>query len=626
MHLIASIFKFFFKFVWMIFKGFGKACWFYTKFIIAFVIIVFSLIMFAGFAVKSDIPAPDEKKLLLIKPEGIVTDHHMPELNYLVNSLAGDTSISYSDEIVRAINLASRDTEHILGIVVDLSTLSSISYGTSDVIGKALLDYQKATGKKVYFYSDTYTQQDYYLATFGSLIIMNPAGDVDLSGITIGQVYFKDLLDSWGITPLVFKSGRYKSAVEPFTNQKMSDDSRENLNSIINDIWGNVSSVIAENRKIPQDKILRSIDEELSDLRELNFNTYKDLKKRNVINFYTSPESFKKLLCSTYTSIIQERNKVAMINYEDYLRQNPEIRKPQRTYPGIIKVIHLTGDVDSSGKAFHISYESYREEFHNILNDPFVKAIVLRINTPGGSVSEAIKITNALRFLKRSGKKIIVSMGDMTASAGYWISAEADWIVAQPYTLTGSIGVFCILPSVNKLAEKYGVHYDEATNNPHHFSNPLQELDEREKELITGKIDRIYERFLKLVAEGRKMELSQVQELAQGRIWTGSQAKEHNLVNEVGYLDDAVRKAVELSKMGSNFKVEHFYGDFTTDFHSLQKIMSKSSAIADLFTLIFGYMPESYLSNFKMAIPSYTGVPQDHKAEIYSYLPVIMRD
>ncbi len=627
MHIIASILKFIFKSVPM---AFFHLCWLYTKFVITFLIIIGTLCFLSILATLDsdrDIPSPLDHKLLLIKPSGLVTDHHVPEINLLVNSItAEDESIAYTDEIVKAIDFAAKDQTYVEGIILDLSSLGSISYGTANVIGNALKSYEEQTGKKVYAYSNTYNQHDYYLASYASTIVVNPAGNVDLHGITIGQPYFKELLDSWGVTPQIFKCGKYKSAVEPFTNQEMSEASRENLNSIIEDFWNSISSVIAKNRNIPAQNLLRNIDDELSDLKNVGFNTIEDLKKRKLIDEVLSSEEFFLKLQELYPSTrTNTENHLALINFQDYINQqefsisddnNLETNKPE------IAVIYLTGEVDSSQETFHISYATYKNLFTKIAYDKNIKAVVLRINTPGGSVDEAIKIANGINFLKKFNKKIVVSMGEIAASAGYWISSGADFIYAEPTTLTGSIGVFGIVPSVHKLAEKYGVHYDEATNNPHHYTNPLQEMDSREKELIEGRINYIYDTFLTIVSTGRNMDKNGVHNIAQGRVWTGVQAQKIGLVDEIGSLKDAIDKSSELAGIKSNYDTEHYYGDDKMKLGILQSFFAKSS----VFSKLIPYLPESFITQFKMAYPVFKGVPQNQNAKIYSYLPLVLED
>ena len=458
-------------------------------------------------------------------------------LEGIFSALTGDDSNVYGlDDILSSIKKA-KENENIKGIYIQASSLSS-SYASLQAIRNALNDF-KESGKFIVAYSDGYTQGLYYLSSVADKVLLNPKGMIEWRGIASAPIFYKDLLQKVGIEMQIFKVGTYKSAVEPFIATEMSPANREQVTEFIGSIWGQVVDGVSASRHISPDSL----------------NAYAD----RMLMFYPAEESVS---CGLADTLIYKNN------VRDYLKQLVDIDKDDRLpILGLSDMINVKKNVpkDKSGNIVAIYYASGEitdqggsatsedgivgnkviRDLRKLKEDKDVKAVVLRVNSPGGSAFASEQIWHAVKELKAE-KPVIVSMGDYAASGGYYISCIADTIVAEPTTLTGSIGIFGMVPNVKELTDKVGLTYDVVkTNKFADFGNIMRPFNNDEKALMQMMITQGYDTFVTRCAEGRHMTKEAIEKIAEGRVWTGETAKELGLVDELGGIDKALDIAVK---------------------------------------------------------------------------------
>ncbi|WP_455591739.1 signal peptide peptidase SppA [Bacteroides sp.] len=457
--------------------------------------------------------------------------------NFVSKLVSGDDENTYGlDDILSSIKKA-KENENIKGIYIQASRLGT-TYASLQAIRSALADF-KESGKFVVAYSDNYTQGMYYLSSVADKVLLNPKGMIEWRGIASAPLFYKDLLQKLGIEMQVFKVGTYKSAVEPFIATEMSPANREQVSEYINSIWGQVVKGVSDSRKITPDSL----------------NAYAD----RMLMFYPAEESVKCGLADTliYKNDVKEYlKKLADIKKDDRIRMlglndmiNVKKNVPKDKSGNIIAVYYAVGEiVDAAGSVGDeqaIVSGKMSRDLQKLQDDDDVKAVVIRVNSPGGSAFGSEQIWHAVKELKAK-KPVIVSMGDYAASGGYYISCVADTIVAEPTTLTGSIGIFGIIPSFKGLSEKVGLTYDVVkTNKFSDFGNLMRPLNSEEKTLLQMMVTEGYNTFVGRCAEGRHMTKEAIEKIAEGRVWTGETAQELGLVDELGGIDKALDIAVK---------------------------------------------------------------------------------
>ena len=457
-----------------------------------------------------------------------------------------DRSSSYFDseenltvyEIVNAFEYASNDIDVEL-VFLDLSYLS-VSSASAFEIGKSI-QLLRENGKKVIAYGDFLTQSQYLLASYADEIILNPFGMVFLEGFKKYQIYLKDFLDKNNIVVNTFVAGEYKSATEIFSESKMSDQDRLQSQIFLNDLWKNWLKEITNNRlslKIDINLFINNFNEIDPDL-----SAAEKAKKYGLIDkILTRIELrnyFSELGKVDKSSKPQEPKIVSLKSYYDRKKES------NRSNDKIV-VLNAYGEiVDGSFQENQISSQFFSEKINEISKDPSVKGLLLRVNSPGGSGFASEVIRQELLNLKRNGLPIIVSISDIAASGGYWISADADEIWATPLSVTGSIGVFALLPSIENALSSYGFKHDGLSTtefNPSILSNP----DENLKVFIQNYVDKAYLDFINLVSEGRDLNINSVSKISNGKIWTGTQALKNGLIDNIGTQSDAIERLKEI--------------------------------------------------------------------------------
>ena len=441
-------------------------------------------------------------------------------------------------DIVRNIHKAAGDPD-IKGIYMNLSYIPA-GLATIDEIRNALLDFKKS-GKFVISYGDLYTQPAYYLASVSDSILLNPAGVVTFVGMRAEVMFFKGALEKLGLEPEVIRHGKFKSAVEPFINDKMSKENREQISVYVNSIWNYILGKISEKRNIPVDSLNYFAD-------HLSIRTAKDLVNHRLVDALMYKDELIALLKSK--SDLKPKQKLRMVNLSKYDRV-PSKDEGNESEKNKIAVIYAMGDIImGEGQEGNIGSDRISAVIRQAREDTMVKAIVLRVNSGGGSALASDVIWREVK-LAREKKPVVASLGDVAASGGYYIVCAADTIVAHPNTLTGSIGVFGLLINVQKLMNnKLGITTDVVkTNKFSDFASVYKPLTAEEKEVIQEGVEDIYKSFIEHVGEGRKMKTSQVDSIGQGRVWSGVNAKKIGLIDTYGGLEDAIKIAAHMAKL-----------------------------------------------------------------------------
>lgn len=451
-------------------------------------------------------------------------------------SSAGQEENVGLDNILSAIKMA-KENENIKGIYLQDDNASMMP-ASAEAIRKALIDF-KSEGKFILSYADNYSQLGYYIATTADSLLLNPQGSVDWRGIGSQVIYYKDIMDKLGVKMQIFKVGTYKSAVEPFMLNEMSEANREQIQSYTGDIWTHIVAEVGKARHISADSLQAYAN------RGLMLSDAKVFKQIKMIDKQTYSEGVQKTLSNMMKLEESERyNSV----YMEQMIGAPA--KPNKNRDGEIAIYYAYGEIsDGTGEGV-IDHKKVCKDLRKLRDDENVKAVVLRVSSPGGDAYGSEQMWQEIVALKKE-KPVVVSMGDYAASGGYYISSPASYIFAEPTTLTGSIGIFGMIPDASDLAEnKVGIHaFSVSTNEFGDFGNTLRPLNEKESAIMQSRINEGYELFVSRCAEGRKMTKDAIKAIAEGRVWTGNQALKNGLVDKLGGLPEAIQKARELAKV-----------------------------------------------------------------------------
>lgn len=477
-----------------------------------------------------------KNSVMMLDLNGVLVERTQESPLGILSQLFSDDSNTYGlDDILSSIKKA-KENKNIKGIYLQASMLGT-SYASLQEIRNALLDF-KESGKFIIAYGDSYTQGLYYLSSVADKVLLNPKGMIEWKGIASAPLFYKDLLQKIGVEMQVFKVGTYKSAVEPFISTEMSPANREQVTAFINSIWGEVTQGVSASRSLPVDSLNALAD--------------------RMLMFYPAEESVQ---CGLADTLIY-RNDV-----RDYLKQWAELKEDDRLpILGLSDMINVKKNTpkDKSGNIVAVYYASGEitdysgssaseegivgtkviRDLRKLKENDDVKVVVLRVNSPGGSAFASEQICHAVKELKTK-KPVIVSMGDYAASGGYYMSCMADTIVAEPTTLTGSIGVFGMIPNLKGLSEKVGLTFDVVkTNKFADLGVIMRPFNQDEKALIQMSVAQSYDTFISRCAEGRHMTKEAIEKVGEGRVWTGEMAKELGLVDVLGGIDTALEIAV----------------------------------------------------------------------------------
>lgn len=437
------------------------------------------------------------------------------------------------NEILSNIHKAKND-DNIKGIYLDVSIVSA-GYATAEEIRAALADF-KTSGKFIIAYSDVFSQKAYYLASVADKVYLNPEGELQLLGLRSEILFYKKALDKLGVEPEIIRHGKFKSAVEPFMLDKMSPENREQQLTYMGSIWNEVAKAIASDRKLTVDAINKMVN-------TIAIRNAKSAVQNGLVDSLMYIDQVKEKLCSL--SGVANENDLNLVSFDDY-RKSVDL-KGKKYSKNKIAVIYASGEIGmGEGSSTAIGSEGLSDAIAEARKDSSVKAIVLRVNSPGGSALASEIIWRELELAKKV-KPLVVSMGDVAASGGYYISAPADVIVANPTTITGSIGVFGLMFNLQKaMADKLGITVDVAKTHAHSDMLTLyRPLTAEERSVMQAGVEEVYHTFTSRVSEGRKMDIAKVDEIGGGRVWSGENAMGIGLVDEFGGLDEAIKVAAK---------------------------------------------------------------------------------
>ena len=549
-----------------------KLCWKSLCFIrdlvmnvvfLGFVLLLMAIISFSSGGKKST--TLTEEGGLLLNLDGYLADNRDDTLRWqdALSELNGEyvaRKISTFD-VVSAIEYAQQDPQ-IKGLVLDLNHFEGADLPALDFIG-ATINRFKESGKPVIAYADNYTQGQYYLASFANEIYLNTIGQVDIHGLAQENLYFKDMLDKLAVMPHIFRVGTYKSAVEPFLRNDMSAEAKANMQRWLGEMWNNYVLSVSENRKIKKDNVLLNAKQYLSDLKALKGNSTAYAQQRGLVTDIVTRLDLDKKLTALFGKGSDE--KANLIELDDYLTQLPD-RLEHYNVPNKIAVVNVEGTIiDGESDDENAGGDTIARILRKAHDDNSVKAVVLRVNSPGGSAFASEIIRQETENLQKIGKPVIVSMGAMAASGGYWISSTADYIIADANTITGSIGIFAMFPTFENSIKKIGVNADGVSTTELANTSAFSPLAKPVQDIYQTEIEHGYDRFLEIVSKGRQLSKTQVDKLAQGQVWLGSDAFQNGLVDEIGSFNEAVNKAEQLVNQRQDTAVQDFSVEWFTD-------------------------------------------------------------
>ncbi|HBI0241869.1 TPA: signal peptide peptidase SppA [Salmonella enterica] len=539
--------------LWRFIAGFFKWTWRVLNFVREMVLnLFFIFLVLVGVGIWMQIGNGSNSEqtargALLLDISGVIVDK--PSTNHRLGALGRQLFGASSDrlqenslfDIVNAIRQA-KDDRNITGIVLDLKNFTGADQPSMRYIGKALREFRDS-GKPVFAVGENYSQGQYYLASFANKIWLSPQGQVDLHGFATNGLYYKTLLEKLKVSTHVFRVGTYKSAVEPFIRDDMSPAAREADSRWIGELWQNYLHTVSANRQISPQQLFPGAQAIIDGLTSVGGDTAKYALDHKLVDALASSADVEKALTKQFGWSKTENNYRA-ISYYDY-----SLKTPADT-GGTIAVIFANGAImDGEETPGNVGGDTTASQIRDARLDPKVKAIVLRVNSPGGSVNASEVIRAELAAARAAGKPVVVSMGGMAASGGYWISTPANYIVASPSTLTGSIGIFGVINTVENSLSSIGVHSDGVSTSPLADISMTKALSPEVQQMMQLSIEYGYKRFITLVADARKRTPEQIDKIAQGHVWTGEDAKANGLVDSLGDFDDAVAKAAELAKL-----------------------------------------------------------------------------
>lgn len=496
---------------------------------------VFMLVFLAGSVALMDEETDAvelKENTVLVLDMGLPIQDREPQTFSFASALEIDPEAYGLNTIIPAIENAAKD-DLVAGISIqNISAMGGIS--NLHTLRKALIAF-KESGKFIYAYGDYYTQSDYYLASVADSIFVHPEGGVDFRGLSTEILYYKAAQEKSGISMEVIRNGKYKSAVEPYLDDYMSKENRTQIQSFMDDIWDALLGDIAASRGVSE----KTLDTHADNLAGANA---QKAISASLIDGAATRRGYKEKLESRF-----DEDEMETTNFVDYMRIAGR-RKGKGT--NRIAVLYAQGEIlYGEGGTETIGQEKMIKALKKIGKKKNIKAVVLRINSPGGSALASELIWEEIEHLRES-KKVVVSMGNVAASGGYYIAANAHEIVAEPTTITGSIGVWGVLPNVNRLSNRWGINAEQVTTNKQALQySPFEPLPNNTRSEIKAAINQIYQTFLTRVADGRNMTKDEVHKIAQGRVWSGVEAKAIGLVDHLGGLDLALERAAALAEI-----------------------------------------------------------------------------
>jgi protease IV len=520
-------------------------------------------------SIKDDTPVVEEKSVLVVDLAVQINDTK-PSIS-LREALTEDQKSTLSlRQVLAAIESATKDP-NIVGILLDgRSGDGQNGYATLKEVRNALERF-RSKGKKIFAYDLNWTEKSYYLASVANEMIINPMGAMEINGLSTQQTFFKGALDKYGIGMQIVRVGNYKGAIEPYTRNNYSPENRQQLEALLGDVWGEFTATVAKSRQLKVKKVQEIAD----NLGVIDAKTAKVQKLVDRVAYFDELESELKQI----TEVTESNKSFREVSLKTYVDGVVEA-EDKSTSEQKIAILYAEGEIVSGeGSTSSIGGDRFARELRLIREDEAIKAVIVRINSPGGSATASDIILRELQLTQKK-KPVIVSMGNVAASGGYWIATGADYILAENNTITGSIGVFGQLPNIQKIANNNGVTWDSVkTGKLADIDSVSRPKTEAELAIYQKSVNQIYDLFLDKVSVARKLSKTKVAEIAQGRVWSGEAAKKIGLVDEIGGLDKAIVYTVKKAKLGIDWSIEEYPSTRNFDAEFLSRFLSTQVGI-----------------------------------------------
>ncbi|MDG2640201.1 signal peptide peptidase SppA [Vibrio parahaemolyticus] len=537
-----------FKFIGLIFKGIWKSITFIRLALANLIFLLMIAVFYFAFTYTGEgRPVIEKESALVMNLSGPIVEQrrYVNPMDSVAGSLLGNEMPKENVlfDIVDTIRYAKDDAK-VSGLVLALRDLPETNLTKLRYIAKALNEF-KASGKPVYAVGDFYNQSQYYLASYADKVYMAPDGGVLIKGYSAYSMYYKTLLEKLDVSTHVFRVGTYKSAIEPFIRDDMSDAAKESATRWVTQLWSAFVDDVTTNRNINAKVLNPTMEELLTEMKSVDGDLAQLAVKMGLVDELATRQDIRTLFAKEFGS--DGKDSYNAISYYDYLAT---IRPDYTLANHDIAVVVASGAImDGQQPRGTVGGDTVASLLRQARNDEKVKAVVLRVDSPGGSAFASEVIRNEVEALKKAGKPVVVSMSSLAASGGYWISMSADKIVAQPTTLTGSIGIFSVITTFEKGFSKLGINTDGVGTSPFSGDGITTGLSEGASQAFQLGIEHGYKRFISLVGSNRDMTVEEVDKVAQGRVWTGQDALSFGLVDQMGDFDDAVELAAKLANV-----------------------------------------------------------------------------
>ncbi|HCH0947858.1 TPA: signal peptide peptidase SppA [Vibrio parahaemolyticus] len=537
-----------FKFIGLIFKGIWKSITFIRLALANLIFLLMIAVFYFAFTYTGEgRPVIEKESALVMNLSGPIVEQrrYVNPMDSVAGSLLGNEMPKENVlfDIVDTIRYAKDDAK-VSGLVLALRDLPETNLTKLRYIAKALNEF-KASGKPVYAVGDFYNQSQYYLASYADKVYMSPDGGVLIKGYSAYSMYYKTLLEKLDVSTHVFRVGTYKSAIEPFIRDDMSDAAKESATRWVTQLWSAFVDDVTTNRNINAKVLNPTMEELLTEMKSVDGDLAQLAVKMGLVDELATRQDIRTLFAKEFGS--DGKDSYNAISYYDYLAT---IRPDYTLANHDIAVVVASGAImDGQQPRGTVGGDTVASLLRQARNDEKVKAVVLRVDSPGGSAFASEVIRNEVEALKKAGKPVVVSMSSLAASGGYWISMSADKIVAQPTTLTGSIGIFSVITTFEKGFSKLGINTDGVGTSPFSGDGITTGLSEGASQAFQLGIEHGYKRFISLVGSNRDMTVEEVDKVAQGRVWTGQDALSFGLVDQMGDFDDAVELAAKLANV-----------------------------------------------------------------------------
>ncbi|WP_154115416.1 signal peptide peptidase SppA [Vibrio cincinnatiensis] len=537
-----------FRFIGLIFKGFWKVITF-IRLALTNLIFLLSIAIVYFLYLNADSPAPtvDKASALVLNLSGPIVEQssYLNPMDSLSDSLFGRElpreNILF--DIVDTLRYAKND-DKVTGVVLALREMPETNLTKLRYIAKAINEF-KSSGKPVYAIGDFYNQSQYYLASYADKIYLAPDGGIMLRGYSNYNLYYKSLLEKLDVNTHVFRVGSYKSAVEPFIRDDMSDEAREAASQWLSQLWGAYIGDVASNRQLDPQQLNPTMEEFLALLRNASGNLAELSLSLGLVDQLATRQQVRHELAQVFGSDGEDS-----YNAVGYYRYRKMMKPTFTPSANDIAIVVASGAImDGTQSRGNVGGDTVAGLLRQARQDANVKAVVLRVDSPGGSAFASEVIRNEIEALKAAGKPVVASMSSLAASGGYWISMSADKIVAQPTTLTGSIGIFSVITTFEKGLNKLGIYTDGVGTSPFSGVGITSGLNDNVKDAIQMGIEHGYQRFISLVSENRNLTIEDVDKIAQGHVWTAKDAQQYGLVDTLGDFDDAIAIAAQLAQL-----------------------------------------------------------------------------